>query len=344
MRRLLPLFAAACGSQVVSPVDGGLDVVADVASDARPDTQLDSAGDDGDASLAPPSCRAGGIGAGRDCGDSGAEDCCAAPLVPGGDFRRLYDGVDFKNSSLPATVSAFRLDRYEITVGRFRAFIEAMKRGEGPNIGGGAHPGDPTGWRKEWRAPSADEIVAGMKSCSSDVGFPTWTDAASPGDRLPINCVSWVELYGFCVWTGGRLPTNLELAFAAGGGSQQRYFPWSAPPASSAVDESFAVYAAGKPTVIQPVGSRTKGAGRWGHLDLGGNVMELAIDSGSEALTLLPCVDCAAPSPTTEAVHYARGGSFATGPELLRVQDHSALVSGLNRLPYVGGRCAYSMR
>lgn len=340
MRRVLPIFVVACGSQVLSPSDGSPDVMADAASDALPDM----AGEERDASLTAPSCSSGGIGAGRDCGDSGRDDCCSAPLVPGGDFKRLFDGVDFKDGSYPATVSAFRLERYEITVGRFRAFIEALRRGEGPDLGGGRHAGDPVGWRKEWRAPNVEEIIVGMKSCTGDAGAPTWTDTPSPNDRLPINCVSWIELYAFCVWDGGRLPTNLELAFASAGGGQQRYLPWSVPPTSSAVDESFAVYAAIKPAIIQFVGSRPKGVGRWGHLDLGGNVMESVVDSGPEALTLLPCVDCATPSTSIDALHYVRGGSFATGLDVMRSQDHSALVSGLSRTPYVGGRCAHSIR
>jgi len=49
-------------------------------------------------------------------------DCCASLPVTGGSFFRGYDGVTDGDTSkaFPATVSDFRLDRYEVTVGRFR--------------------------------------------------------------------------------------------------------------------------------------------------------------------------------------------------------------------------------
>jgi formylglycine-generating enzyme required for sulfatase activity len=44
-------------------------------------------------------------------------------LVPGGTYYRSYNGVDFTDKSYPATVADFYLDKYEITVGRFRQFV-----------------------------------------------------------------------------------------------------------------------------------------------------------------------------------------------------------------------------
>src|SRR4051812_49712045 len=49
------------------------------------------------------------------------ESCCTASNIPGGTFNRLND------TKLPATVSDFRLDVYEVTVGRFRSFVNAGK-------------------------------------------------------------------------------------------------------------------------------------------------------------------------------------------------------------------------
>src|SRR6187399_1597467 len=59
------------------------------------------------------------------CGPSGKESCCRSLLVTGGSFRRGYDGVDFLDPQFAATVSNFYLDRYEVTVGRLRAFVSA---------------------------------------------------------------------------------------------------------------------------------------------------------------------------------------------------------------------------
>src|ERR1044071_10512892 len=65
------------------------------------------------------------------CGPMGTGDCCQPLPVPGGTFYRGYDvGSDgvfmqmmFMNA--PATVSSFWLDQYEVTVARFRRFVEA---------------------------------------------------------------------------------------------------------------------------------------------------------------------------------------------------------------------------
>lgn len=45
-------------------------------------------------------------------------------------------------------------------------------------------------------------------------------------DRKPLNCIPWYVLFAFCVWDGGRLPTDAEFGFALAGGNEQRPFPW----------------------------------------------------------------------------------------------------------------------
>ena len=35
------------------------------------------------------------------------------------------------------------------------------------------------------------------------------------------------------------VPTEAELAYAGSGGSEQRVYPWSSPPASGAIDDSY---------------------------------------------------------------------------------------------------------
>ena len=53
------------------------------------------------------------------CGASGDVDCCGWQEAPGGTFDRL------NRDDLPATVSTFRLDVFEVTQGRFRQFVAA---------------------------------------------------------------------------------------------------------------------------------------------------------------------------------------------------------------------------
>ena len=165
------------------------------------------------------------------CGSVSNEDCCSSPLVAGGTFR-LGDG-----SGPSATLSAFHLDRFEITVGRFRRFLQgydAWRSGGHPAAGDGAHlkiPG--SGWDATWnsslaaRATSAATLQAALKC---DAKGQTWTDAPGENENRPINCINWFEAFAFCAWDGGRLPTEAEFNYAQAGGSEQRHFPWSDPP------------------------------------------------------------------------------------------------------------------
>ena len=55
--------------------------------------------------------------------------------------------------------------------------------------------------------------------------YQTWT---ANNDNLPMNCITWFEAFAFCIWDGGRLPTELEWNYAAAGGSSQNVYPCSA--------------------------------------------------------------------------------------------------------------------
>jgi hypothetical protein len=68
----------------------------------------------------PASCAAGGFGM-TNCG-SGSESCCTSIEIPGGNFHRTYanTGTGPTSEANLATVSSFRMDKYLVTVGRFR--------------------------------------------------------------------------------------------------------------------------------------------------------------------------------------------------------------------------------
>ncbi|MBL4684183.1 MAG: SUMF1/EgtB/PvdO family nonheme iron enzyme [Nannocystaceae bacterium] len=211
------------------------------------------------------------------------ESCCAAIAVPGGSF--LQGRSEMGNDACPpgdltaciereepehdANVDPFLLDKYAVTVGRFRRFIDAWNDNWRPEVGDGNHPGiEGSGWQAAWSGLTPGALQQGL-NCSSN--FETWTDEPGDNENKPITCVSWYEAQAFCVWDGGRMPTEAEWEFAAAGGDQNRLYPWGgAPP-----DETRAVYDAG---ATQPVGTKPDGAGRWGHLDLAGNVREWSFD------------------------------------------------------------------
>lgn len=332
---MLALTLAGCGGHVTNE-----------APNPGADSGLGESGADADAIADAPlppralSCR-GRPGADSTCGLSGSDDCCATDLVPGGTFYRFHDGVIVTTTQYPATVSSFWLDRYEITVGRFRSFVENYRI---PREGDGKHPAIAgSGWR-EWSMPADEKALraalADPAACDTGEGFTTtWTDAPGPNEHLPMTCVTWQELFAFCAFDGGRLPTEAEWNYAGSGGAEQRVYPWSVPPTSQSVDEDRAVYFTERPGYTQPlqVGSRPRGVGRWGHHDLGGNVAEWLLDLNREPSTA--CRNCAIVDTTDlEEARILRGGGFAHN-DVFMMNMKSAARSPM-RTPGLGARCA----
>jgi formylglycine-generating enzyme required for sulfatase activity len=276
------------------------------------------------------------------CGPSGTAGCCASTVVPGGTFNRSNDPVS------PATVSAFGLDVYEVTVGRFRKWVDGYP-GNLPSNGAGKNPNDASdpGWNSAWNGDpekfkaTRTELIAAL-TCQPQ--FPTWTPDVADAENLPINCVTWYEAYAFCIWDGGRLPTEAEWNFAFVGGSDQRPYPWG-----SGIECAHATYdcyyttcgdgvKGCAPTDIIAVGTKPAGNGKWGHAELAGNVWEWVLDWYEHSYPV-PCIDCANHSPTGFRVY--RGGGFGGAESTLSAYSRSDENPHL-RSSAIGFRCARS--
>ncbi len=295
--------------------------------------------------VARPSC----IGLGYTCGPGGNLDCCGSGVVPGGSFYRGYDGVTpgYTSTAYPATVSDFRLDLFEVTVGRFRKFVAAYSQsmiaaGAGKNPNNAAD----TGWATAWNAQLETNATTLTAAISCD-GSPTWSD--TPGDKTaesrPINCIDWFEAEAFCIWDGGRLPTEAEWNYVASGGSEQRVYPWgnTAPPASPL----YAAYNCAYPTAlggtcsgilnIAPAGSFNLGNGKWSDADLAGNIEEWVVDSFG--VYPVPCTNCSASFSAGSSGQVLRGGSYSQDASTILASVRDVDGAG-DHYPTHGARCA----
>jgi formylglycine-generating enzyme required for sulfatase activity len=194
------------------------------------------------------------------------ESCCTRIDLPAGSYDDAHAGK--------VAVHAYALDKYELTVGRVRRWMAAgAPTPHAGDVIGRDSSGAEIRWSEGWRVQTGDALVGWAR-------YDTWT---SNDPSLPKNFIDWYTSAAVCHFAGGRLPTDAEWRYAAVGGEENREFPWG----SEKQTPERAVYNCmgdGNQSCsladILPVGSRPKGAGRWGHMDLAGSMFEWTADAG----------------------------------------------------------------
>ncbi|MFP5307707.1 MAG: formylglycine-generating enzyme family protein [Gammaproteobacteria bacterium] len=250
--------------------------------------------------------------------------------VPAGQTRIGDDrGRADERPSFVADVAAFELDRTPVTVGAFARFVaRSGHRTDAERSGSGAVMQFGSG---QW------QLVEG-----ADWRHPLGPQApAAPSDH-PVTQVSWNDAAAYCGAAGKRLPSEIELEYAArlGGGADARHAfgaaliekgryranVWTGlfPAINTAADGY-------KGT--SPVGAF--GEDRLGFVDLAGNVWEWAAD------VYRPYSQRnAAAADGAERVQ--RGGSFLCDPKLcygFRVSARGHATPDSSHM-HVGFRCA----
>ena len=205
--------------------------------------------------------------------------------IPGGTFRMgdlSGEGDDDEKSVHSVTVPAFKLGKYEVTVGQFRRFVEA------------------TGYRTD-----AERNADGNAGCFSNTSGVDWdwvsgrswrNPGFSVGDEQPVVCVSWNDAQAFIEWltaqTGEsyRLPSEAEWEYAARAGSATKYHFGNSVSqlcryANHADTSTDFVWR--NESCSDGVGKRTAAVGRYqpnsyGLYDMHGNVWEWAEDCWNE--------------------------------------------------------------
>jgi formylglycine-generating enzyme required for sulfatase activity len=237
-------------------------------------------------------------------------------------------GGDDETPEHAARAGYYGLDRYEVTVGRMRSFVDDYDKaalltlmgggaGEHPDIAG-------TDWKGAWdnQLPADGDALMAALDCD---GSATWTDAPGNNETYPISCASWYLAYAFCAWDEGRLATAAEWERAAIGGEENRLYPWG----GDAPDANKANYSATDNSTNIDVHAKPGGAGRWGHEMLAGSMWEWVYDkhdpdwyggAGND------CNDCA--NTADDGAKTMRGGDW---------QYNAAQLRGAERFPGTAG-------
>ncbi len=268
------------------------------------------------------------------------DDCCRSPLVAGGSFKR--------DNAVQTTVSSVRIDKYEVTVGRFRPFVDAVVAGYRPTPGSGKHVHIPSGgltnaydmdrleggWDPAWNVNVASDWATWNDVQHLSCPKTSWTASSGNDERKPITCVNWFEAYAFCIWDGGFLPSYNEFNYARMGGDEERPFPWGTEPITP---DRAAFCSSGdcQLATSSNVGSKPLGDGRYLQSDLVGGAWDWVLDGNNGFMVCKDCIFFV--NPPTDNVMV--GGAFDSPPDQLDISyltNHDSLVANGS----IGFRCA----
>ncbi|WP_317164112.1 formylglycine-generating enzyme family protein [Sediminibacterium roseum] len=170
-------------------------------------------------------------------------------LIPGGTFAMGADTNQANADEYPkheVTVSAFYIDRTEVTNAEFEKFVRATgyittaeRKPDWEEMKKTLPPGTP-------RPPDNQLVAASLvfKQTQGAVDLDDygqwwawvpgadWRHPEGPGSTIkgkedyPVVQVSWFDAMAYCKWAGKQLPTEAQWEFAARGGLINTIYPW----------------------------------------------------------------------------------------------------------------------
>ena len=239
--------------------------------------------------------------------------------IPGGEFYMGSDAaeaLDNERSRHLCYLEAYSIDRYPVTCGQYRDFIES---------GGYQNP--------DWWSADGWKWLQSAK-----VDRPLYWSENPAFNNHPVCGVSWYEAEAYCNFTGKRLPSEAEWEKAASWDATNqtyRIYPWGEEqPNGSLCNHGNNI------ANTSPVDAFPKGASASGCYDMLGNVWEWT----ASTFDAYPGFE-SYPYRGYSQVYFdgehrvLKGGSWATFPQALRSSFRNWYYPGVRQI-IAGFRCA----
>jgi len=259
-----------------------------------------------------------------------------APLIATfGDMVRLPDGTfimgltdedPFEIQSAGrrrVTVSAFYIDRFEVTNAEYREYLQSLSPGE------------------------REEMLPDSTAWSNSASRAEWSTYfyGSNYDNYPVVAVTWEEAKSYCDNEDKRLPTEAEWEYAARAGRVGGVYPWAGFSPRDAFGRYLANFNPGRQgqaadgyAFTAPVGSFPPS--RWGLHDVAGNVAEWVEDTYASTYANLSDLDPVYRGQDSEETRKViRGGAWDSDAFRIGVGFRD-MQEADEASPRIGFRCA----
>jgi len=150
--------------------------------------------------------------------------------LPGGrsfvGTKKGFIKADGEGVRRPVTLQPFRMERYAVTIARFRQFVQETDY---------ITEAERFGWsyvfhlllEKPEDFASPPNLLWWRKVDGADWAHPEGANSSIKGrENHPVTHISWQDAAQFAAWCGGRLVTEAEWEHAARGGLSDPLYPW----------------------------------------------------------------------------------------------------------------------